>query len=560
MAAAGEAHEHARARRRRRPACPGWRPPPRPSCRRRGRPAPAPGRGAVGDGVALGGGDAARVVERAARPVAASRRPSAAAIVQRQAEPLEQLAPARRGRGQNRDRASRGFRGRHRRGFLPREQPSRPTSRERGHACSRRLSFIAAARAGGGLRPRDRPHQRPRRRGRPRPPRRDRRARRSSIRAAGATDVPAEPGGRDGPVPGGRHAGGSAGWWSARRAGAGSRVSAADVACAPGDRGACYTRSVRRAAAGRARAAGVELGAGAVDGTGAPVSARGSSAPSTRRPLPDVTPPDARHVTISAAGPCLAVTLHDRRAGRARSSSPRATSTVDTPAGAGATSFDVGVPLGGLPPTSVGDRRRCAPSIWPETPPSRRRSPGSTPAALPPVAITEVLANPLGPEPRRSGSSCATWAATTSRSRGSARRQPGRATTCPRRRWRPGGYALVVTSTYDPENGADPPPRAGTQLLRVDGRLGADGLSNGGEVGAPPAGRRRRVELRRLGRRVGRTLGRHSVHRLVETACDSSDAWNHTPLPPTPGCGPPVKRRAGPDKSSGKKWLVRGRA
>ena len=26
---------------------------------------------------------------------------------------------------------------------------------------------------------------------------------------------------------------------------------------------------------------------------------------------------------------------------------------------------------------------------------------------------------------------------------------------------------------------------------------------------------------------------------LVETACDRKDAWNHTPLPPTPGAGPP---------------------
>ena len=29
----------------------------------------------------------------------------------------------------------------------------------------------------------------------------------------------------------------------------------------------------------------------------------------------------------------------------------------------------------------------------------------------------------------------------------------------------------------------------------------------------------------------------NAVHRLVQTACDSSNAWNHTPLPPTPGGG-----------------------
>ena len=96
-----------------------------------------------------------------------------------------------------------------------------------------------------------------------------------------------------------------------------------------------------------------------------------------------------------------------------------------------------------------------------------------------------------------------------------------------------------MTSAYEPENGADPAPRAGTQLLRVDGRIGADGLSNGGEV----------TRLLR-GDEVVSSYGGwvdvssvawagHAVHRLVETACDRRDAWNHGPLPRTPGAGPP---------------------
>jgi hypothetical protein len=29
------------------------------------------------------------------------------------------------------------------------------------------------------------------------------------------------------------------------------------------------------------------------------------------------------------------------------------------------------------------------------------------------------------------------------------------------------------------------------------------------------------------------------VHRLIQTACDAADAWNHAPLAPTPGAEPP---------------------
>ena len=83
------------------------------------------------------------------------------------------------------------------------------------------------------------------------------------------------------------------------------------------------------------------------------------------------------------------------------------------------------------------------------------------------------------------------------------------------------------------------PPRAGTQLLRVDGRIGSDGLSNGGEV----------TRLLR-GDAVVSSYGGwvdvssvawagKSVHRLVQSACDRRDAWNHTPLPATPGADAP---------------------
>ena len=37
----------------------------------------------------------------------------------------------------------------------------------------------------------------------------------------------------------------------------------------------------------------------------------------------------------------------------------------------------------------------------------------------------------------------------------------------------------------------------------------------------------------------------HAVHRLVQTACDRPDAWNRTPLAPTPGADRPKRVSGG---------------
>ena len=103
----------------------------------------------------------------------------------------------------------------------------------------------------------------------------------------------------------------------------------------------------------------------------------------------------------------------------------------------------------------------------------------------------------------------------------------------------PDAYALVVPSGYDPAQGQDAAPRTGTLLVRIDTRIGADGLANGGEI----------VRLLRADAVVSSyggwvsvsagSWGGKGVHRLVQTACDRADAWNRTPLDATPGSGPP---------------------
>ncbi|HVU49202.1 MAG TPA: hypothetical protein VHL80_00860 [Polyangia bacterium] len=309
------------------------------------------------------------------------------------------------------------------------------------------------------------------------------------------------------------------------------------VADAPAcDGGACYTAALTAPLPARASCR-VELGAGAVDGAGHAL-AGGLVGSFDTADAPDDTPPVLSAVSIQTAGPCLAVTFATDEPATGTVVLAAGDVTAPWPAGTGRTSFDVAVPVGALPPASpatvivravdrAGNAAESAPLAW------------QTPAALPPLAITEVLANPLGPEPAQEwvelrnlgGDPVATEGLSIADSRG--------ADALPAVTLDAGAYALVVTSAYDPGNGADPPPRTGTPLLRVDSRIGADGLSNGGEV----------VRLLR-GDAVVSSYGGwidvspsawagRSVQRLVETACDSKDAWNHTPLLPTPGAGPP---------------------
>jgi hypothetical protein len=305
---------------------------------------------------------------------------------------------------------------------------------------------------------------------------------------------------------------------------------------APCEGGACYTAALG-APLPPSSSCRVELGAGAVDAAGHPLAAGLIGAFDTAS-APDETPPVLSEVSIQLAGPCLAVSFSTDEAATGTVVLAAGDAVATSPAGTGQTSFDVAVPLAALPPESAatvvvravdraGNAAESAPLAW------------QTPAALPPVAITEVLANPLGPEPAQEwvelrnlgGDPVALDGLSIADSRG--------ADLLPAATLDPGAYALVVTSSYDPESGADPPPRAGTELLRVDSRLGADGLSNGGEVTRLLRGDEVVSSYGGWVDVSSTTWAGHSVHRLVETACDRKDAWNHTPLPPTPGAGPP---------------------
>ncbi|HLK89083.1 MAG TPA: lamin tail domain-containing protein [Polyangia bacterium] len=308
------------------------------------------------------------------------------------------------------------------------------------------------------------------------------------------------------------------------------------TACAAGDAGACY-RVDLAGSLPPSTSCTVGIGPGASDATGAPISA-GTIGVFQDADAPDTTPPVLSGVVVSAAGPCVDVSFTTDEPASGTIVVQAGGVEVDTPAGAGLTSFDVGIPLGALPPSTAatvtvnatdqaGNSAVSAPFAF------------TTPVALPPIAITEVLANPKGPEPQQEYVELRNLGDADLPLAGLRLVDSKGGDDLPAETLAAGGYALVVTATYDPDEGSDPAPRAGTLLVRVDTRLGSDGLSNSGEVVQLVQGD---AVVSSYGGWVSVSAGSwngNAVHRLVQTACDSPDAWNHTPLPPTPGWGPP---------------------
>jgi hypothetical protein len=318
--------------------------------------------------------------------------------------------------------------------------------------------------------------------------------------------------------------------------GDGGPIAAMSPADEPCDGGACY----RIALAGRlppAAACRIVIGAGTTDGGGAPI-AGGVVGIFDAAAEPDDTPPAIADLSVAAAGPCLAVSFSTDEPATADIVLQAGGVEASSPGGVGQTRFDVALPLGALPPESaativvtVTDRAGNVAASSPlafETPPP-----------LPPIAITEVLANAAGPEPAQEYVELRNLGAEAVSLAGLRLEDSKGGDDLPAETLAAGGYALVVASGYDAAQGQDPPPRAGTLLVRVDSRIGADGLANGGELVRLMSGD---AVVSSYGGWVSVSAGSWSgkgVHRLVQTACDRPDAWNRTPLAATPGAGPP---------------------
>jgi hypothetical protein len=306
--------------------------------------------------------------------------------------------------------------------------------------------------------------------------------------------------------------------------------------CAGGVAGVCYRADVQ-AGLPPSVACSVALAPGAVDADGGAV-APGVIGVFQDAAQVDATPPVLGDVTVKVSGPCLEVAFSTDEPATGTVTLQAGDAELDTPAGTGQTSFDVAIPLGALPPSAAATVAVAAVDLAGNVASSAPFA-FTTPVAVPPLAITEVLANPAGPEPQQEYVELRNLGDVPASLAGLRLTDSKGGDDLPDQMLGPGAYALVVTSTYDPAEGSDPPPRAGTALVRVDSRLGSDGLSNSGEP----------VQLLQGDAVVSSYAGWVSVsagswngkavHRLVQTACDTAAAWNHAPLLPTPGDGPP---------------------
>jgi hypothetical protein len=279
------------------------------------------------------------------------------------------------------------------------------------------------------------------------------------------------------------------------------------------------------------------IGAGASDAGGAAIAA-GVVGIFEAAAEADEAPPMLADLSIAAAGPCLSVSFATDEPATASIVLQAGGVEMTSAAGVGQTRFDVAVPVTTLPPESAAtivvtavDR---AGNVVASSPLAFQ-----TPPPLPPIAITEVLGNAAGPEPAQEYVELRNLGAEPASLAGLRLEDAKGGDELPAEMLEAGAYALVVPSTYAPAQGQDPAPRAGTLLVHVDTRLGADGLANGGELVRLMSGD---AVVSSYGGWVSVSAGSwsgKSVHRLVQSACDRPDAWNRTPLDATPGAGPP---------------------
>jgi hypothetical protein len=104
----------------------------------------------------------------------------------------------------------------------------------------------------------------------------------------------------------------------------------------------------------------------------------------------------------------------------------------------------------------------------------------ATLASMPHLVLNEVLANPLGPEPRQEWVEILNDGSRPAELGGYALIDVGGETALPSGTLLPGAFALIVNATFEEEDGVDPAPEPGSLVVRVP-KLGHNGLSNDGE-------------------------------------------------------------------------------
>ena len=256
----------------------------------------------------------------------------------------------------------------------------------------------------------------------------------------------------------------------------------------------------------------------------------------------DVTPPQLVDFAVSLAGPCATVRFSTDEAASAEVVVRAVAGERVTEAGVGQTAFDLAVALTGLEP---GEPAEVVLRVTDRAGNQVETSAGSVelPPETPLLVITEVLANPAGPEPGQEFVELRNIGDVDLSLAGLRLEDSKGADVLPEATLVAGAYALVVPSTFDPGSPRDVPPRAGTLMVPVDARLGSDGLSNSGEVvrlRMPGTGTEPLISI--YGGWVdvsAASAAGKSAHRLVDASCDHPTAWTKPPRGPTPGWGTP---------------------
>jgi len=254
----------------------------------------------------------------------------------------------------------------------------------------------------------------------------------------------------------------------------------------------------------------------------------------------DRIPPSITALTVTPSGPCVLVGFQTDELADATVHVDGDGTTRAVPAGAGASTFAAAIFLGDL----AGGTTVAISVVAADRAGNAATSaavPLTIPVGLLPLAITEIHANPAGPEPVQEFVELRNLGGQAVNVGGLAIADGKGMDTLPEVSVEAGAYALIVPSAFDPASPKDTPPLAGTPLVRVDSRIGSDGLSNGGEAVRLLSATGVVISSYSAAVDVSATAwAGQSVHRVPETACDQAPSWTQRPLPATPGWGPPA--------------------
>jgi hypothetical protein len=243
----------------------------------------------------------------------------------------------------------------------------------------------------------------------------------------------------------------------------------------------------------------------------------------------DRTPPRLQQVRVEPAADCLRVRFSADEPVRAAIVLRGAAEERAIPLGAGGGAFDLPFRPALVEDVQIAVRARD----WAGNLAESVAFPVAAAPPVPALVITEVLANPAGPETTQEYVELRNLGTDPLAMQDFVLENATHGDPLPAAELGPGRYALVVSSGYDASEGHDPPPAPGTQLLRLPGRIGGRGVGNAGEAFT-------------LRRRAGPAVSRYGgwldvsstkwagrgVHRSPQDACDHPGAWSGGPATP----------------------------